>query len=69
MFYPFRSESELKATPSLTYSEKLAEPETLAIINLNKQKCEPYGNLVDAAFVHFSENNRGGCDPEGDQEN
>ena len=39
MFYAFRSESELKATPSFTYSEKLAEPETLAIINLNKQKC------------------------------
>ena len=69
MFYPFRSESELNATPSGTYTEKLSQPGVIDIINLNKQKCEPYGQMVDDAFAYFSENNGRNLDPQGEQEN
>ena len=72
MFYPFsvfRSEDELNATPSGTYTEKLSQPGVIDVINLNKQKCEPYGELVDDAFAHFSEENGRNLDSQGEQEN
>ena len=69
MFYPFRTEESLKETPSGTYSEKLTEPGVLEIINENKRICEPYGELVDQAFIHFRENISSGLDPYGEQEN
>ena len=69
MFYPFRKEDSLKKTDSGTYSEKLLELGVIDIINENKRICEPYGELEDDAFLHFSENNANGLDPNGEQEN
>ena len=56
MFYPFRDEGELNATVSGTYSEKLSEPGILDTVNRNKRQCEPYGDIVDEAFVNFNLN-------------
>ena len=68
MFYPFRNESELNATASGTYAEKLAQPEVLDIVNRNKMLCEPYGDVVDEAFINFSTAPRG-LDSTAEQEN
>ena len=53
MFFPFRNESELCNTPSGTYMEKLNEPQVLAIVNENKQKFEPFADVVDLALSNF----------------
>ena len=50
MYYPFRSEAQLLDG---TYVEKLSQPGVLDIINENKQKIEPYGDLVDEAFKNY----------------
>ena len=53
MFFPFRNESELCCTPSGTYMEKLNEPQVLTVVNENKQKFEPFADLVDLALSNF----------------
>jgi len=69
MFLPFRSENELKGTESGLYTEKLLEPGIIDIINRNKLINEPFGEFVEDAFLHFSEQNANGLDPAGEQEN
>ena len=54
MFFPFRNESELCCTPSGTYVEKLNEPQVLTVVNENKQKFEPFADLVDLALSNFN---------------
>ena len=39
-----------------TYKEKISEPGVADIVNANKLLIEPYGDLVDAAFPHFQDN-------------
>ena len=39
-----------------TYKEKISEPGVVDIVNTNKLLIEPYGDLVDAAFAHFQDN-------------
>ena len=38
------------------YQSKLQEEPVQDVININKMKFEPYGDLVDQAFVQFNEN-------------
>ena len=68
MFFPFRNESDLKATVSRTYSEKLLEPTVTEIVNKNRKTCEPLAYAVDEAFIDFIANPRG-MDPQAEQEN
>ena len=39
-----------------TYKKKISEPGVVDIVNTNKLLIEPYGDLVDAAFAHFQDN-------------
>ena len=39
-----------------TYKEKISKPGVVDIVNTNKLLIEPYGDLVDAAFAHFQDN-------------
>ena len=68
MFYPFRNEEELKATPSGTYTEKLSSPEIVEVVNRNRAILEPLADAVDEAMYNFHTNARG-FDIYGEQEN
>ena len=68
MFFPFRNESDLKATVSRTYSQKLLEPTVTEVVNKNRKACEPFADAVDEAFIDFIANPRG-MDPQAEQEN
>ena len=68
MFFPFRNESDLKATVSRTYSQKLLEPTVTEVVNKNRKACEPFADAVDEAFIDFIANPRG-MDPQEEQEN
>ena len=53
-----------------TYKEKISEPGVLDIVNANKLLIEPYGDLVNAAFAHFQDNEINyNIDSHGQQEN
>ena len=56
MFFPFRSEENLKSNISGMYTEKLREPGVLDTVNRNKQIFEPYGDLVDTALLNLRAN-------------
>ena len=68
MFFPFRNESDLNATVSRTYSEKLLEPTVTEIVNKNRKACEPFADSVDEAFIDFIAKPRG-MDQQAEQEN
>ena len=68
MFFSFRNESDLKATVSRTYSQKLLEPTVTEVVNKNRKACEPFADAVDEAFIDFIANPRG-MDPQAEQEN
>ena len=66
MYNPFRSEGEL---PDDTYMEKLSKPGVLDIVNENKRKLEPYGDLVDEAFRTYHADLDTNLDPFAQQKN
>ena len=68
MFFPFRNESDLKATVSRTYSEKLLEPTVTEIVNKNRKACEHFADAINEAFADFIANPRG-LDPQTEQKN
>ena len=51
LFYPFRRECDLLSQSSNTYLGKLNEPDVMLVVNQNKEKYEPWGDLVDAALM------------------
>ena len=53
LFYSFRDEKELLSGFPLFYQNKLQEQEAQDVVNINKIKSEPYGNLVDQAYSKF----------------
>ena len=53
MFYPFRNEEQLKIGESNSYCATLKEPEVISIINENHSLVEPFGDLLDEAFLNF----------------
>ena len=70
LFYPFRDEMEINGKYLGTYKEKISEPGVLDIVNANKLLIEPYGDLVNAAFAHFHDNEINyNIDSHGQQEN
>ena len=53
-----------------TYKETISEPGVFDIANANKLLIEPHGNLVDAAFAHFWDDEMNyNIEPHGQQEN
>ena len=69
MFFPFRNESELCCDVSGTYMGKLNQPNVLRIVNQNKQKFEPFSDLVDTALSNLHENLSHSRDSYAQQEN
>ena len=55
LFFPFRKESELVSEVDNTYFTKLNEPNVLAIVNENKDKFEPWGDLVETSLRNFTQ--------------
>ena len=56
LFYPFRSEKELLSGVPPTYQTTLSNRNVLQVVNRNKQIFEPYGDIVEQAFVNFHAN-------------
>jgi len=54
LFFPFRKESELVSSIDNTYFSKLNEQNVQAIVNENKVKYEPWGDLVDTALLNYT---------------
>jgi len=54
MFYPFRKESELVSPESNTYIGKLNEIDVANVINSNKLKFEPWGDVVNEALLNYT---------------
>ena len=55
LFYPFRDERELLSGFPPLHQNKLQEEGVQDVVNINKIKFEPYGDL-DQAFSQFNEN-------------
>ena len=69
MFFPFRKESELISDEFGTYMGKLNEPEVLDVVNINKQKFEPFAELIETALANLHENLCHNSDSHAQQEN
>ena len=50
IFYPFRSEEQLKAGEPLSYSAKLLQAGVINVINDSKSLVEQFSDIVDEAF-------------------
>ena len=58
LFQPFRDEKELLSRFPPAYQNKLQEEEeeeVQEVVNINRIKFEPNGDLVDKAFLQFNE--------------
>ena len=69
LFYPFRSEIELKIGEPLSYTNKLAQPGVLEIANNNKTRIEPFDDIVNEALIRYNVNNLNNLDPYAQAEN
>ena len=69
MFYPFWSEDELQTGNPPTYHNTLAYPSVLSAVNKNRQKFEPYANIVEEAVANFNHNLQSNQDSYGQIEN
>ena len=69
MYYPFRNEVELYETDSGTYMDKLLNSDVTRIVNDNKVKMEPYGELVDVALSNLQSHLTNNQDSYAHQEN
>ena len=54
LLFPFRDKKMLSGCPPL-YQNKLQQQGVQYVVNRNKIKFEPYGDLVDQAFSQFNE--------------
>ena len=58
LFQPFRDEKELLSSFPPVYQNKLQEEEeeeVQEVVNINRIKSEPNGDLVDKVFLQFNE--------------
>ena len=59
LFQPFRDEKELLSRSPPVYQNKLqeeeGEEEVQEVVNINRIKSEPNGDLVDKVFLQFNE--------------
>ena len=62
LFFPFRDKKMLSGCPPL-YQNKLQQQGVQYVVNRNKIKFEPYGDLVDQAFSQFNEISINNQDP------
>ena len=69
LFFPFRDEKELQSGCPSFYQNKLQEQGVEDVVNRNKIKFEPYGDLVDQVFSQFNENSINNQDPHSQTEN
>jgi len=53
LFFPFRKESELISEIDNTYFTKLNQPDVLTVVNRNKERFEPFGDLVETSLRNF----------------
>ena len=53
MYYPFRNEKELRQE---TYMENLLNTEVMRVVDDNKIKIGPFGNLVETALSNLRSN-------------
>ena len=56
LFYPLRHEKELLSDFLPMHQNKLPGENVRDVINIKKKKFEPYGNLLDKAFLHINGN-------------
>ena len=54
LFYLFRNEKDLLPGCPPLFKNSLQEQGVQAVVNMNKIKFEPYGDLVDQAFSQFN---------------
>ena len=69
MYYPFRSENDLKSGNPPTYANKLRESSVTELVNQNHLKVEIFENIVNDAFERLSLVLKTNMDPLGQQEN
>ena len=69
MYYPFRSENDLKSGNPPTYSNKLRESNVIALVNQNHLKVEAFESFVNEVFERFNSELETNMDPFGQQEN
>ena len=69
LFFPFRDEKQLHSGCPSFYQNKLHEQGLQDVVNRNKIKFEPYGDLVDQVFSQFNENSINNQDPHSQTEN
>ena len=69
LFYTFRHKKELLSGFPLMYENKLQEDGVQDVVNKNKRKLEPYGDLVDQGFSKINENLINNQDPNSQIEN
>ena len=69
LFYPFRSEIEMKIGEPLSYTNKLAQPGVLEIVNNNKTRIEPFDDIVNEALIRYNVDNLNNLDPYAQAEN
>jgi len=67
LFYPFRKESDLLSEIGSSYVVKLNSPDVLHIVNENKIKFEPWGDIVNSVLMNANFEPR--TDPFAQQEN
>ena len=53
LFFPFRKETDLISNITNTYFAKLNEPDVLALVNQNKERFEPWGDLVESSLRNY----------------
>ena len=63
LFFQFRDEKQLLSCCPPLFQNKLQEKGVQDVVNRNKIKLEPYGDLVDLAFFQFNENSVNNQDP------
>ena len=69
LFYSFRDERELLSDFSPMYQKKMQEQGSQDVVNINKIKFEPHGDLIDWAYLPFNETLINNQDPHSQIEN
>ena len=68
MYYPFRSENDLKSGNPPTYANKLSESNVIELVNQNHLQVEPFETIVNDALERFNSGLETNMDPFGQQE-
>ena len=69
MYYPFKSENDLKPGNQPTYANKLREPNVTELVNQNHFQVETFETIVNDAFEKFNSELETNMDPFRQQKN